>query len=632
MASNDVEVLDPATTIKKLSKFASERVLNRRHFMAALGLAGTAVGTDLISGTTAHAQQPTSPGYAQVDVLNFLLNVKYLKATLYSFVTQGVDLPGSSFVTVGTGVVYNQPGKITFSTQQLTDMVNEMYYDELNQLITLRSLQGVAVASRGTINLLGTGGTTTATTTLTQSQFLALARLLEDLSVQAFAGALIYLTGTNLEFASQALATDGFHAGAVRLACIQNNVQYQSALTFDSATTATDSLVTISASTTTGSPIIYATAFATPPIVGQILTGIGVPPGAGAVITAVNSVANAAITGIPTKGSNIINTVSSVAGLLPGMIITGTNIPAGAIVTGTASSPNTITFGLPSGTATSAAATTTVAPTGIVTSGSNQVTVVSSSSGVLVGQPITGTSIPTGTTVTAVSGTSTGGPNGISNITITMSANATASSTVKPTGMTTNGSNVISAVSSTSGLVLGLTITGTGIPAGTTITATNTTPTNSITLSANATVTSTSAVTFTSPTTETVTIPTTGAIVVGLSSLTIAGNATVTGLPTLFITVPDSFDVVPGDNGASSASGPQTVAGTSPAMYQGFFDTAGAATSSANNPAGFAFARTFQQVLTSLLNYNSSTTLDTTQNYEGGFFPFGVTGTINSVT
>jgi hypothetical protein len=67
-------------------------------------------------------------------------------------------------------------------------------------------------------------------------------------------------------------------------------------------------------------------------------------------------------------------------------------------------------------------------------------------------------------------------------------------------------------------------------------------------------------------------------------------------------------------------------------VYQGFFDTAGSATSSGNSPAGTIFARTFQQVLAALYNYNSSTNTVATQNYEGGFFPFGVAGNINSVT
>src|SRR5271170_2968956 len=92
MASNKSDFLDPAATVGKLTKFASQRVLNRRHFLGALGVAGAAAGSGLLSPRRAAAQEPLHNGYAQVDVLNFLLNLKYLKGTFYSYITQGVDM------------------------------------------------------------------------------------------------------------------------------------------------------------------------------------------------------------------------------------------------------------------------------------------------------------------------------------------------------------------------------------------------------------------------------------------------------------------------------------------------------------------------------------------------------------
>ena len=106
-SSNDIEVLDPTATVEKLKNIVSKVALNRRHFMAALGVAGVAAGTGLVSGPVARAQQPTPNGYTQSDVLNFLLNVMYLKATFYSFVTQGADLPGPSYITLNSSTVYN---------------------------------------------------------------------------------------------------------------------------------------------------------------------------------------------------------------------------------------------------------------------------------------------------------------------------------------------------------------------------------------------------------------------------------------------------------------------------------------------------------------------------------------------
>jgi Ferritin-like domain len=761
MASNDVEILDPAAPVEKSTTSGFE--LDRRHFIAALGVAGAAAGTALISAHKALAQQPLPNGYNQVDVINLMLQVKYLKATLYSYITQGTDLPGASQVTVGTGAVYNAPAKITTFTAQIADLFNEMYYDELNQLIALRAIQGVTVAPRQTINLIGTGpsgGITStnppATTTLTPAQAIALARMLEDLSTSAFTTAAIYLTGPRLALAMQALASDGAHAGAIRLLAIQNNVQFQGTQ-FASVTTSNtaQSAVTFSGQLITGNSVIFATLPTNVPLVGSMATGIGIPPGAGAVITAVAAAPNAALTAITGKTSPTLTLVSSVTGLQVNQPITGTFIPAGTYIT--AVGTNTLTL--------SANATTAsvVAPTGFVTNLSPTITGVSSTTGLIIGQPITGTGIPTTPTATTIMGFTTAAPltitmsanatvtsllsltgavvsgsdtiknlstinglvigqpitgagiptspattiigvgssslqmsvpatassvasvsftgivtSGSKNVTlvssvaglvsgqqiggagipagttmttitgstgtIVMSANATATSSVPITANVTLNSNIVSGLGSVAGITLNQTITGTGIPASTTVTQIGT---NTITISNNATLTNvggpynaTSPETIfaggqllTTPTTETVTSPTTEAITIGLTQITLAGAATVTGLNTISIVVADTQDVEPGDPGtaALSATGPTAITGTSPAVYQGFFNTAGAATSGGTNtPPGFAFARSFQQILAVLYGFNSTNSVIVTQNFEGGFYPVGVSGNITS--
>jgi Ferritin-like domain len=773
MASN-IEVLDPSAKVEKLKKNDREFALNRRHFMGALGVAGAAAGTSLMSSSAAFAQQPKPNGFLEVDVLNFLLNIKYLKATFYSYITQGADLPATSHVTVGTGGVFNQPAKIAFTgttAAQITDMFNEMYFDELNQLIDLRNLLGTAVLPRQTINLLGTGVTTNATTTLTPSQAIAMSRMLEDVSASAFAGAAIYLTGTNLAYATQVLAADGFHAGAVRLVSIQTGSTYQG----------TGSLINFQVGTVVGSATLSAVFPATPPfplanLVGDAISGIGIP--SGAVITAVNVLPNLTPTAVAVKGSATLNTVSSVAGVVPGQPITGTNIPAQTIVISANPAASTITMSA------AASGATTVAPNGIVTSGSPIITSVSSLNGVANGQTVSGTGIPGTATVLTTGGTATGGPNGSSNFTITMTANATVSSifaftgtttlgstlitfvsavtggtgvlgllsgqpitgagippnttivavagntvtisapatattttlsgsfaftgivtsgsniianvssvnglivgqvitgtgiatgakitvvgattstvtmslpatstpVVTPTGVLTYSSNVITSVSSISGLVVGQIITGPGIPAGTTITASSSTGGNTITMSAPATtqpsglpvtvsspttsaLKSPSGVNMTSPTTETVTVGTIGVSSTGVSNISIGQStiiislpATVLGSTTALVAAPDPQDVAPGDPGAALAAlGPAPVPSSSPAILQGFFSTAGAATSTANTPPGFAFARTFSQVLAILYGGGTATGI---QSNIGGFFPVGVSGNINVV-
>jgi hypothetical protein len=809
MASNNVEVLDPAAPVEKSTTSGFE--LDRRHFIAALGVAGAAAGTALLSSSKALAQQPLPNGYAQVDVINLMLQVKYLKATLYSYITQGTDLPPASQVTVGTGAVYLAPAKITTFTQQVADLFNEMYYDELNQLIKLRALQGVAVAARQTVNLLGTGpsgGSTlpAATSTLTPTQAIALARVLEDLSTSAFATATTYLTGQNLALATQCLASDGAHAGAIRLLAIQTGAPYQS--TQYASITSSNSAqapITFAGTTAVGSPLIYETlptwatgttytsgqvavysgngkayvsltngnagnepdistsAWAlltanpappvTPsglPLVGNVLTGNGIPAGGGAVVTAVSTPGNAYITAITNKNTTL-TFVSSVAGLLPGMPVTsGTLIAANTVIT--AVGTNTITLSAATPTA------TTVAPTGFITNGSATVTGVSSVSGLIVGQPITGTGIPSNTTISAVgtntitlsqnanvtvnlslSGALTNGSNTITNLstinglvigqpitatagipagttitgvnatsltmsnnatatspgstllpftgivtnagpnitlvssftglavgqivggagipagttiktltpatnTIVMSANASATSTIPISAANvTSGSNIVSGLGSIAGILTGQTIAGTGIPSSTTVTAIGT---NTLTISNNATLTNVGAAytvsapetiyaggqLLTTPTTAAVTSPTTLAITIGLTQITIAAAATATGTNNISIVVPDPQDVEPGDPGSAtiSASGPSAIAGTTPAFYQGFFNTAGATTFNSTTPPGFAFARSFQQILGVLFGYNPTNALIVTQSFEGGFYPFGVSGTITS--
>jgi hypothetical protein len=491
-SSNDIEVLDPTATVEKLKNIVSKVALNRRHFMAALGVAGIAAGTRLGSGPVAHAQQPTPTGFAQADVLNYLLNIKYLKATFYSYVTQGVDLPSTSYVTLSSGQVYNQPtAKITFTgtnAAQITDMFNEMYYDELNQLIDLRNFLGVAAAPRATMNLLGNSvpspaayATPSGTVITTGAQAIGQARMLEDVSVTAFAGALSYLTGTNLAIAAQILATDGCHAAALRLASIQTGAAYQGTLyqsTFQIATTAL-------------SPTVYAVLPSSAAVVGDIITAPGfIPPGA--VITAITPKANAVPTGIVTSGSKSITAVSSTSGILVGQPITGTGVPALTYVaTVGTTAPYTLTI--------SAAVTATpaaVAPTGYITNGTNSITGVSSISGLTVGQPITLSStavttgqvigtIPANTVILTASGT-----------TITMGSttgspvNATATSQISFIGIVTNGSTTITPVSNVAGLATGQPITAASGDIPTATPTTITTIGANITMSAKATASS----------------------------------------------------------------------------------------------------------------------------------------------
>jgi hypothetical protein len=130
------------------------------------------------------------------------------------------------------------------------------------------------------------------------------------------------------------------------------------------------------------------------------------------------------------------------------------------------------------------------ASTGIVTSGSDQVTSVTTTNAgypFAVGNVLTGTGIPAGTTITGITGTSP-------NITLTLSASATATSVTAETltllpglGTTSPTSTAISNVSG-GPYAVGNSISGTGIPASDTITAVSgTSPNITLTLATAAT-------------------------------------------------------------------------------------------------------------------------------------------------
>lgn len=202
-----------------LNRVRIQRALNRRNFLASLGMAGAAAaGGALLAGCGGSSNKVSAAGPSETDVLNFALNLEYLEATFYSYVATGGDIPGAS--TGGgpapTGAPSAQP---TFQTQEIADMFAEIYFDELSHVNDLRSVLGSAAVARPQLNLGALG-------TVSTSNYITFARLFEDVWVTAYAGAATALSGTNLQYAAQILAVEGFHSGAIRLVAIQQGAAY----------------------------------------------------------------------------------------------------------------------------------------------------------------------------------------------------------------------------------------------------------------------------------------------------------------------------------------------------------------------------------------------------------------------
>jgi hypothetical protein len=217
MASKEIEILDPTATVEKLTKIAAGRALNRRRFLASLGMTSAAAGAGLLSGcSTSNTVTATTASSGQINALNFVLNFKYLEATFYASIATGGDLPSSSIAS--SGAVTNAPGKLVFTgtnAQQITDLINEIYYDEKSHVATLISLLGSAAVFRPAINL-------GAYATVNANNALSVARLLEDVGTTAMIGATAALSNSNLTLVSQILGIESCHAGMLRLVSIQN--------------------------------------------------------------------------------------------------------------------------------------------------------------------------------------------------------------------------------------------------------------------------------------------------------------------------------------------------------------------------------------------------------------------------
>jgi hypothetical protein len=265
MASNEIEVLDPAATVEKLKNLASGRALNRRNFMAALGMTGAAATmTGCSSSTSTVAVSATGAG--QTNYLNFALNLEYLEATFYSYVTQGMDLPSS--LTAGSGAVTGAPAaKLTFPNQQITDLFNEIYYDELSHVMALTGLLGPSAVARPAINLAALGS-------VTATNVIGIARLFEDVGITAYTGAASYLSDSNLTFAAQILGVESFHSGALRLISIQNGVSYVGVSTdsYDVKPVDPGSAAAAAAGPVGGG--FFPTAYSTPTSAGSSVAGV----------------------------------------------------------------------------------------------------------------------------------------------------------------------------------------------------------------------------------------------------------------------------------------------------------------------------------------------------------------------
>jgi hypothetical protein len=218
---NGTEMMDPLVARQELERIGDKRAVNRRNFLAGVGMAGVAAaGAGVLAACSDARVVPPTPvaaaGPSEQDVLNFALNLEYLEANFYSFATTGAaiptaNLPGSPTITGGK--------QVTFSDPSVEAIALEIAADELHHVQFLQAALGSVAVNCPNLNLnaLGIGFGSDA-------EFLTLSRAFEDTGVSAYGGAATLLSGSDLQYAAQILAVEAYHASSSRLQLIRKGI------------------------------------------------------------------------------------------------------------------------------------------------------------------------------------------------------------------------------------------------------------------------------------------------------------------------------------------------------------------------------------------------------------------------
>ena len=192
---------------------------NRRKFLKTIGAATAGVTAMSLAGVKPSSAQSST----EIEILNFALNLEYLEAEFYTYAWTGKGIESFGIGTSGVATNGNNPaggvttgGKsvaLTNSKQVFTgEIIYQIGSDERSHVKLLRTALGSQAIAKPDINLnaLGFGFES-------QNDFLALARIFEDIGVSAYAGAAGMLTTPSvITTAARILATEAQHVGSIR--------------------------------------------------------------------------------------------------------------------------------------------------------------------------------------------------------------------------------------------------------------------------------------------------------------------------------------------------------------------------------------------------------------------------------
>lgn len=197
--------------IEKLANKAA----NRRSFVKKLSMAGAALG--VVGGTKLRAQ---APAYTDFDILNFALNLEYLEAEFYTVAltgstidVMGIPITGPGYI--GTAGATTGGALVTITDPQTAAVAAELGNDERQHVVLLQEaitgLGGTPVNKPAiNLNALGMGFGS-------QTEFITLARIFEDIGVTAYGGgAPLLVNPTVVGYAARILAVEALHSGCIR--------------------------------------------------------------------------------------------------------------------------------------------------------------------------------------------------------------------------------------------------------------------------------------------------------------------------------------------------------------------------------------------------------------------------------
>ena len=209
--------------------------VDRRRMMrrAGMGIGAAAIAAAGLVGKPTPAQATNQgAGPADVDILNFALNLEYLEAEFYLYAVTGQGLAANLRTGVGVQGTTGRGEMVPFKNAAIQQYAQRIAQDELAHVTFLRGALGSAAVAIPDIDV-GVGasnifsGLAVAAGIIKPGQvfdpyaddgsFLLGAAVFEDVGVTAYGGAARFIGNPDyLEAAAAILAVEAYHAGSIR--------------------------------------------------------------------------------------------------------------------------------------------------------------------------------------------------------------------------------------------------------------------------------------------------------------------------------------------------------------------------------------------------------------------------------